>query len=275
MKTTISHSLIAIAISVLSLNVTAQVASDDIATTHHLTERFPIKVIDRPSAMPTGIVQFDVTARAMGVKSLNLQASSKFGIADKWQGEVSYDGLDFKFGKDEPEKFHAHRIVNLGTKYNYLGIPHVSFSAAAKLPIHIWDKEIVQDVTFGLPTVFYNEYVAGGVLSDVLTLTLHKPGVKFDFPFWFGGQITNNFWVEINSSFGSVSMENKNDTNVWESTGFWKKLPVRLEAIYAFNHYFDLGAHFGFQDVLAGEKKVVDGMYFGLTFTARAGRLFG
>ncbi|HXW53792.1 MAG TPA: hypothetical protein VEL47_06780 [Myxococcota bacterium] len=276
MENNISKAIIAIAISVLSLNLAAESIDDaESIKAHHGMERFPEKIVDRPSTLPTGIVQVDTKVKVSGLSTLNLQASTTFGIVDKLQGEFGYDGLDFHF--DKKEVFEAKRTVNLGLKYNYLGIPHVSFSAAGNLPLHIWDGEIVKDFTVGLPVVFYNEFLAGGVLADLFQLTMRpEQGVKFDFPFWFGVQIVGNFWAQIKSSFGRITMDSQGESAPWKSVtkGFWQRLPLELEATYAFNHYFDLGANFGFDDVLA-KGKITDTMFFGLIFTARGGRLFG
>ncbi len=123
MKKTISKAMFATAISVLSLNLVAETVNADEGK-----ERFPVKIIDRPSTIPTGIVQVDAKVKVSALNTLNVQASTRFGIVDKWQGEFGYDGLDFNFSKGNT--FEAKHTVNLGAKYNYLGIPHVSFSAS-------------------------------------------------------------------------------------------------------------------------------------------------
>jgi hypothetical protein len=237
-----------------------------IKSKHILTERIPVRVLDR-GIMPTEIIQIDTNAKMMGLKTINLNVETQFGIINKLQGEFSYDGFDFN-------EFAIKRTVALGAKYNYLSIPHISFSASAQLPIHIYDGEIVRDVTFGIPVVFYNNLMAANILGKLFHFTMRgnmhdKMEVEFSFPFWYGIQIYENLWAMITTSFGSIKKE---DSAKWAGEVFWKKLPAELSLTYAFNHYVDLSGNFGFKNIIQPEKS---DMFFGITLSTRAGRLFG
>lgn len=250
--------------SIICLNLFAQSEVESIHAPG-LTERFPLRSIDRPSVMPTGIIQAETSLGLTGLKTVGWNIATQFGIVNKLEGSVSYDGLEFNAW--EPKK-----IVRLGAKYNYFGINHVSFNATANVPLHILDGEVVQDFTLGLPTVFYNDYVAGCILGDLYNLRV-RPTVEmaFGFPWWFGAQVYGNWWAMVESSFGKIKMENPKNDAKWAATGFWKALPATLSLTYAFNHYVDLGGNFGFGNIMEAK----DSIKFGLTLSVRGGRLFG
>lgn len=264
MKKNISKVLTAV-ISLLSVNLMAEEAT--------LVERYPIRNIDRPGIMPVDISQFDTKLGMEALKKINLSTGITFGVAKSWQGQVSYSGVDFNTrATNADEVVSAKRTVILGTKYNYFGASHVSMSASASLPIHIWDGEIVQDITLGLPITFYNNLMAGGIFGDIFKITMRpKTALEINFKFWYGIQICDSLWASVNSSFGKLYMDEKGD-KFFTATGFWNKghLPAELELTYAFNHYFDLTGNFGFENVFTPKET----MMFGLTFSARAGRLF-
>lgn len=272
MKKALSKRLLISAFSLLSTHVLAE----DGELTSKPEVRYPTRIIDRPAVIPTGIINIDTNAKLTveQLKTGSLDVATQFGVVKGLEGQFSYEGLKFntkdKEGKDAAVL--AQRVVKLGAKYNYFNIPHVSFAASASLPIHILDGEIVQDVTLGLPVTFYNNYVAGSVLGSLLKLKM-RPTVEtsFDFPFWFGVQVHDNIWVMAESSFGKYEMKNEDNQATWKGTGFWKKLPATLTATYAFNNCFDLGANFGFDNVLEAKES----FSFGLTFSARAGKIFG
>jgi len=233
--------------------------------------RYPLKVIDRPSVMPTKIIGISLnTSYKHEDKSVNADINTDFGLANHLQGSFSWDGFAIN---TRDAQFDVKRTVNLGLKYNYLScVPHVSLSATLRVPFHIWSGEILRDMTIGLPTVFYNDLMAGGLLGDLFTLTMRdKVAMKFDFKWWYGIQVYGNLWAAIDSSFGSVELKNLNNKGDLVTKAFWQELPLNLELVYAFNHYFDLGVNFGFSDAL----KAKDTFKAGLTFTARAGKLFG
>lgn len=234
--------------------------------------RYPTEVIARPGIMPTQTAAVNLNAgfkmpsstmkKAHGTFDLNTQ----FGIVNNLQGEFSYGG--FAYNSDN---FEASDALTFGLKYNLFSKNHISPSIAFSMPFHV-HGDIVRDFTVGTPVVFYNSVMAGGILGNLLNLQVRpKIEAKFDFGFWYGYQVYGNLWAQVNSSFGSINMENKSNQAEWTSHPFWKKLPVSLEAIYAFNNYFDLGANIGFDDAF----KAKDTFKFGLTFTARAGRIFG
>jgi hypothetical protein len=228
--------------------------------------RYPLEAINRPSVMPVGIFGIDAHSKLKNYKTVSIDAGINFGIVNKLQGSFSYDGLEIN-------DFKAHRTVNLGTKYNYWGMPHISASLAANLPIHIADDgEIIREFTVGLPTVFYNKHVAGGILGDLFTLTM-RPNIEmeFKFPLWFGGQIYGNLWGELSSSFGNIKMKNEKNQASWEAKAFWQEMPAKMTFLYAINHYFDLGVNAGFDNVM----KAKDSFGVGMSFTVRGGKIFG
>lgn len=229
------------------------------------SERMPAQVISRPSVMPTGIFSVDSNVGMTGLKVIDWTIGTKFGIVKNWEGQFSYDGLKFN-------EFKAASTINLGTKYNYLSVNHISGSFELKLPIHIAGQEIVQNVKLGLPTIFYNEYMAGGILHNLLDFTM-RPNIELglDFPWWYGYQVYGNFWAAIDGSFGNIKMNNPNNQARFEMSGFWQKLPLNLEMIYAFNNYVDLIGNFGFNDTF----KAKETMKFGLGVSLRGGRIFG
>jgi hypothetical protein len=279
MKDNISlKALLLLAISLFSLNLFAQVSEPEVKTeTHILTERYPIRAIERPGVMPTGIIGVDTNVNLTGFKTVGISIGSKFGIVNHLEGQFSYDGVKFNKIIDETTKkrkaFVPERTINLGLKYNYLSIPNVSLSASLNAPFHILDEgEIFRDLTIGLPAVFYNDMMAGGVLGDLFTVTM-RPNVEleFNFKYWYGVQVYGNWWAEISSSFGSLKLKNPANQAQITTAWLWQKLPVELSALYAFNHCMDLAGSFGFGDAL----KPGDSIKFGLTFSFRGGRLFG
>ncbi len=139
------------------------------------------------------------------------------------------------------------------------------------MPLHIFDGEILKEFTLGTPVVFYNNKMAGGILHDIFTLTM-RPNITttFDFKWWYGVQVYGNLWADISGSFGKVTLGSDKNIGTVQAKAFWQELPVNLNLTYAFNHYFDLSANAGFGDALTPR----DTFNFGLTFTARAGRLF-
>lgn len=166
----------------------------------------------------------------------------------------------------------------MGLKYNYLSVPHISASATLSAPLHIADSnsEILRSVSIGVPIVFYNSLMAGGILNNLLTINM-RPDVaaKLDFEWWYGIQAYDKLWLDLTSSFGTVVLKNQKNIGGFESKPFWEKFPITLGATYAVNHYFDLGANVGFEDIFEDIRKAKNTFKFGLTFTTRAGRLFG
>lgn len=225
--------------------------------------RVPLRAIERSSVLPTGIFDVDMDARLKSLKTVGIEVGTHFGVVEKWQGAISYDGVQFN-------DFAMGKTVTLGAKYNYLVVAPVSLTAEAKLPLHVGDGEIVREVIFGVPTVFFSDYVAGGILGDLFTLSM-RPTVaaKFKFPVWFGAQIYGNLWADVNTTLATLDLQNSNNQAKWENTFFWKKLPVDLTLLYAFNEYVDGKAFFGFENALKA-----DGISFGLGVTIRGGRLF-
>lgn len=260
----------AVLISALTL-LSVELFSTNIESETGHKARFSTKVIDRPAVIPVGIINVDTNVKYTPIKALDLDAATQFGIVKDLEGHFSYAGIKYNGEKDD-HKFWGERVVKLGARYNYFNIPHVSFSAAGSLPVHIFDHEIIQDFTVGVPVVFYNDIMAGGVLGNLFNLTM-RPNIEMElkFPFWFGIQVYGDLWVMVESSFGKLKMENKKNQAKWVNSGFWRELPATLSATYAFNHYFDLGANAGFDNVF----KAKDTFSVGLVFTFRAGRLFG
>lgn len=255
-------------ISLISINV---IAEND----KNLIERFPTQAIARPGIMPTGIINIDTSIGLSDLKTVGLSFGTKFGIIKNLHGEFGYDGFEFNKpiqGQKEAEAFVAKRTVYLGAKYNYLSIPHISFSASVKLPLYIADGEIVRDFSVGLPVVFYNDRMAGGILDGILSIKMRPDRqMALNFPFWYGLQVYGNWWASVDSSFGNIKMERTNSKNNWETTGFWQAMPARLEVLYAFNNYLDLAGSLGFTDMF----KPKDTLNLGLTLSIRGGRLFG
>lgn len=257
----------------ISLTLSSIGYSDELKVEHtpDLEARYPTEVIARPSVMPTGIVGINLDTGVENLQTVNFGLRSEFGLVKHLEGRLGWDGLGIDT-KAEDKKLNVKRTVNLGLKYNYLSVPHVSFSAALNVPLHVFDGEILRDITIGVPVVFYNNIMAGGILGDLFTLTMRKKvATKFDFKWWYGVQVYGNFWAQINSSFGHIKLNNQNNVANFEAKAFWQELPLSLDLIYAFNNYFDLGANAGFGNALDAKNT----FNFGLTFTARAGRLFG
>jgi hypothetical protein len=259
MKNAISFkALLLFAITCSSVDLLAENAEEGkqaAVESNTLTARFPIRIIDR-GIVPTGIFNIDTNASMEGLKTIGLNIASQFGIVKKLEGQFGYDGAK----------------VSLGAKYNYLSIPHLSASIQAGLPVHFLDDKILREVSLGLPLVFYNDIMAGSILGGELFTFKMRPEVEtvFALPFWYGVQVYGNFWTAIDSSFGEIKMSKANK-NTWETAFFWQKLPANLAVVYAFNPYVDLGANFGFKDTFEAKESIK----FGLTLSARGGRLFG
>lgn len=262
MKTRLSFiSSLLIAINLISVGLSAQEV------------RYSDRIIERPGIMPVGIINFDTNislkkfngAENKNLRTLNVDLATQFGIVRNLHGEISWGGLDFN-------DFKANKSVTLATKYQYLSLPHTALSAKVSLPVHIYDGEIIREITFGLPSVFYTDHVVGGILHNLFTLTM-RDNIKttFKFPVWFGAQVYDKWWAAIDSSFGVIHSEKVNGTMKTESTPFWEVLPLNMQVAYVVNHCFDIGANFGFEDTF----KAKDTMKIGLLFSFRAGRLFG
>lgn len=236
-----------------------------------LVDRYPTKVIDRPGEVPVGIIAANINSQMnVNDKVVKLDVGTEFGIMKNLQGQFSYDGVEFN-------KWQAKSTFNLGAKYKYFGMSHMSNGMSVKLPIHVGKdadgtNHIVRSITFGLPTTFYNHLMAGGILGDVFTVKM-RPNVEvaFDFAAWYGMQIYGDLWAQVDTSFGKIALENKNNQGEWVTKGFWKELPAKLTLIYAFNNYFDLGANAGFTDIY----KAKDSFTVGLSLGLRAGKIFG
>jgi len=264
MKSKISFS--ALLLAATSLVAAQAFASDEGVETSANTsnERYPTQVIQRPGIVPTGIIGVRLNSQMTNLKTIGLSLSSEFGIAKDLEGQFSYAGVQFN-------DWEAKNTFNVGAQYKLFGMPHISNSLTASLPIHV-GGEVIRSVTFGLPTTFYNDVMAGGIFGDLFTLTM-RPNIEvaFDFKWWYGYQIYGDFWANVKSSFGNFGMDNKTNQAKWQGQGFWKKLPAHLEMTYAFNHYFDLGGNVGFEDVFKAKESFV----FGLNLAMRGGKLFG
>lgn len=268
MKKTISFNVVLFAlISSLNLSINAEEnAAHDSANL-----RYSLRGIDRPSIMPTGIVSIETAANVKGLKTTVWDVNTKFGIINKLEGQFGYDGVTF----NDPNAKNAaefSRSLSVGVKYNYFSINHISASASSKLPIYVLDGEIVRDVNFGLPVVFYNSLMAGSIFGDIFKLTM-RPNVEmtFDFSWWYGLQVYGNLWADISSSFGKIEMKNPNNQADWKNTPFWKELPLTLTLLYGINPYLDVTGNFGFENTLNAKET----MKFGVGLNFRAGKLFG
>jgi len=242
----------------------AQDAEVTAMTEPTLATRYPTKAIIRPGIMPTGIFAVDMNAKLTNLKTVGLDIGTEFGLVKKLQGSLSYDGLKFN-------DFDIESTVNLGAKYNYFGIRHLSFSGSLNVPIHI-TGEIVRDFTLGLPIVAYNDKMAGSIFGDVLKLTM-RPNIESEINLkaWYGYQVYGDFWAMAKTSFGQFKMTNDKNQAKWDSNGFWQKLPAEIYMIYALNHYFDINANFGFDDVM----KAKETLYIGVGIVVRGGEIFG
>jgi hypothetical protein len=230
--------------------------------------RYPTAAIDRPGIMPVGIISIVLGAQLKHLKTLGFGVNTEFGLANKLQGSLGWDGFSFDIKAKEKE-VQVVKAVNLGLKYNYFSAPHISLSASIKAPFHVWDGEILRDLIFGLPTTFYNNIMAVGILSDFFRLTMRPQlAAQLDFNWWYGLQVYGDLWAELSSSFGRVRMVKGKKV---EAVSVWKELPLTLNFIYAFNHHFDMGLNVGFTNAI----KAKDTFNIGLNFTTRAGRLFG
>ena len=228
------------------------------------TERYSLKGLFRPSVMPTEIVSVKSNIQMdLATKNVGWDIGTDFGITKGLQGSFGYGGLTFN-------PFAASRSFSLGAKYNYSFIKHLSTSVSLSLPIHV-SKTFITDINFGLPAVLYNDYLAGGLFHNLFTLTV-KPNVAFafNFPIWIGTQVYENLWMDLSTSLGKMHMVNENKQAEWKNAGFWQELPITVSAMYAFNHYFDLSANFGFKDVFKASKT----FNFGLGIDTRFGKLF-
>lgn len=266
-KTILFRTLFFSAFAFLSCNFLAY------AETHEA--RYPLKAIDRPSIMPTGIFSVDFNGKFKMSKEGGIDARTQFGIVKNVQGEVGYEGVGFNVVDKNKERkaVQATHAFHIAAKYNYYSAPHMSFSTSGKIPLHIFDH-IVRDIEVGMPFVFYNHLMAGCVLNDDFFTINMRPnvGVGINLNWWYGIQFYGNWWAEISSSFAKIVMENKDNQANWsKSAGFWKELPATLTVLYAINHYIDLSANTGFGNVWEGATS----MKFGLGVTLRGGRLFG
>ncbi len=266
MKKNISFNIV-----LLALFSSLTSSAEDLSTTTTLESRFSVQAIDRPSTMPVGIVSINSGFNLTKYKTLNWDIGTNFGIIKNLEASLSYDGVTF----NEPKTNKAAafgQTLTVGAKYSLPSVDHVSISVGAKMPFNFFAGEIVRDIKFGLPTVFYNSVLAGGILDDVITLTM-RPNVEveFNFDWWFGYQVYGNLWADISSSFGQLKMNNPENQASWDNKAFWQKLPAKLSVLYGFNEYFDLTANFGFDDLFYAK----DTMKFGLGFNLRGGKLFG
>jgi len=265
MKNIFSSKIYLLILSIVSINA----FSEDIKNVENvMIERYSTKALFRPSIMPTGMFSVASNATMNTNKSnINWNVGSTFGIVKDLQGSASYDGLEFN-------EFAVSRTINLGLKYNYSSINHLSTSVSLGLPIHIAhkDKSVITDINFGLPAVIYNDMLAGGILHDLFTLTV-KPTIAcaFNFPLWIGTQVYENLWADVSTSFGKIEMTNEKNQAEWKNVGFWKELPLKLNVLYAINHYFDVSANIGLKDAM----KAKETLHFGLGVEFRGGKIFG
>lgn len=238
----------------------------------NLVDRYPTQIINRPGITPTGIITANIGSQMVDIKSkaVTLDIGTEFGIVKDLEGKFSYDGFQFN-------EWKAKNTFNLGAQYKFFGMSNMSNSVAVKLPIHVGrdadgTDHIVRSITLGLPTTFFNNVMAGGILGDVFTLTMRpNVAVAFDFSAWYGVQVYGDLWAQVKSSFGKIEMENPNNQAKWTAKGFWKELPAKLELTYALNHYFDITGNAGFKNVF--EPK--DTFTFGLNLGVHGGRIFG
>ncbi len=230
------------------------------------TLRYSTKVIDR-GTLPVGIVS--VTPKVKLSKHAEFSIGSEFGITKGWAGRFGYDGFElthYKMG------FKAKRTINIGSVFDVYSNSFMVNKFEASLPIHILDGEIIRDVTIGTPVVFYNHMMAGGILSDVLTLTMRENvAAKLDFNFWYGVQVTDSFWADVSSSLGTVDIKNPKNQATTETSWIWKKPSASINGIYVINPYVDVSANFGADNFREFNKT----MKMGLSMTLRGGKIFG
>lgn len=230
------------------------------------SSHYPIKIINRPSTMTPGILETNLSTGISGDGSLSTAINAALGLASNLEAQFEYGGIAFN-------KFELSDRFGLGIKYKYLSIPHVSFSLEGRLPLYV-DEYVFKDFTISLPTVFYNDFMAGGILGNLFTITVN-PNIEFqlDLPFWVGFQANENLWISASSSFGRINLENKNKQAEFVSHMFWNRLPLGLEATYAVNEHFDVGVSLKANDLLTNTN-FKDTLYAGVNLTFRSSDLF-
>lgn len=238
--------------------------------------RYPMEVINRPGVLPTGIYSIKTALDVVNntgkdntkSKDLELSVSSEMGLAKGWLGKFSYDGVALH-NFNAP---YAKRTVKIGVKRDLYANSFMSKAFEVSLPIHIWDKEIVRDVTFGVPVTFFNSKMAGGILSDVFTLTMRENmAFKFTFDFWYGIQVADRVWTSIESSVGNINIINEAKQASLETSWIWQKPKATLGVTYVLNPHIDLQANFGCDNA----RDFANSVKGGIAVTWRGGKLFG
>lgn len=286
LKNKVSFKAILIAaVSCLSLNSFANENQEGVtaSVTNEGAERYPVKIIDRPGIMPTGIFQVTLDSKfskdpETKRNKVGLDISTEFGIAKNLQGSVSWDGVEFN--KVEGKTISFQETVNLKAVYQYFSMPHFSTKVALGLPVYV--TKGIEDFTIGLPTTFYNDLMVGQLFKDIFNLKM-RPNVEmaFNFKWTYGLQVFGDLWAQVDSSFGNIKMTNEDKKQAkWTGTAFWKELPAELTLIYALNHYFDVGAHVGGKFNFGKtsdpkDMKFKDTLNFGVNLAVRGGKIFG
>jgi hypothetical protein len=239
-----------------------------LAETHtsHQALRVSKRVIERPAVMPIGIINIDSKLQWNDFNTLGVSASSQFGVLRHMEGYFNYNGFDLYASNDKAFK------AEIGAKYNYFNIAHTSFSAKASLPVRVSGGIINRDIALGFPITLYNNKMAGGFLDRLVTITM-KPtvNVALEFPIWFGIQAYRDLWLQVDISLAKLSLTKQaGKDSSWVSKGFWEELPISVSGTYGLTNRFDIGANFGFSNLL----KPKDSFELGATLSARLGRLY-
>lgn len=235
----------------------------------HENLRYPLEAINRPSVLPTHVFQSTMGMTFKAPSDVGANVKFEYGIFEKFQTSLSFDGLAFREAKASEKGF------TVGGKYSMWG-RHlggawgVSQSVALDLPFH-FQRQFFYDVTAGLPTVFYTNRIAVGVGHSLLHLS-YKKYFEMDVPFkfWVGGQVFGNTWADLSSSFGRLGLENTKGQGAFVAKGFWQELPLTLTVIHAMGPSFDVKGFGGFNNVM----KANETFEVGFDLVLRGGRLF-
>lgn len=229
--------------------------------------RYTTQVKNRPKTLPRGIFAFSLASYIRNFKHVDVDAGMRLGLNDFLEGILEIGGISFP----ELQDARLKRTVVIGAKYWVWDMQYFRGSIEGKLPIHIWDGEIVRSFVFSIPSEALFKDFCFGFLHEFLIFNM-RPTMAFEInlPLYFGMQIDHNLWTEINTSLGHIKMTNVNHQGSFKETRWLgQRLPLKIKALYAFNRFLDLGLETGFYNIY----KAKNTFNLGLLINIRGGNL--
>jgi len=226
--------------------ITKVLAILSLSSTVAFADGYPVAHLRRPSVLPEGAVEgrvkFGMNPNAAQGKIFEVE--SDVGILDNLQLSLAYSGFGFSKKGVAPLKTAS---IGLKTSTFSVGNFYNSFAVNAPLNFGKGVNKVFNKVSLASSsTLFFSPNLALTALHDDFVNLGFSDGfsMKVNVPVELGYQVSNNFYMGLNTSLASIKPMEMRKSNY-----IWNKTKVGAIAAYAINNAFDIGVQANVSDV--------------------------